>query len=103
MSTADIAELMARLGKAAVAAAAALAVASTGTKNEALTRAAAAIRARRSEILEANAQDVTAASAAALRGPLLDRLRLDAKRVEGIARSLEEIVALEDPVGTVAA
>jgi glutamate-5-semialdehyde dehydrogenase len=100
MSTTDIAELMTRLGKAAVVAASALTVASTGTKNEALTRAAAAIRARRSEILEANAQDVTAAQ---LGGPLLDRLRLDAKRVEGIARSIEEIVALEDPVGTVAA
>jgi glutamate-5-semialdehyde dehydrogenase len=103
MSTTDIAELMTRLGKAAVVAASALTVASTGTKNEALTRAAAAIRARQSEILEANARDVTAATAAELGGPLLDRLRLDAKRVEGIARSLEEIVALEDPVGTVAA
>lgn len=103
MSTTDIAELMTRLGKAAVVAASALTVASTGTKNEALTRAAAAIRARRSEILEANAQDVTAATAAELGGPLLDRLRLDAERVEGIARSVEEIVALEDPVGTVAA
>jgi len=102
MST-DIAELMNRLGKAAVAAASALARASTGTKNEALTRAAAAIRARCSEILEANAQDMSAATAAQLGGPLLDRLRLDTKRVEGIARSIEEIVALTDPVGVVAA
>jgi glutamate-5-semialdehyde dehydrogenase len=103
MSTTDIAEMMTRLGKAAVSAASTLAVASTGTKNEALARAAAAIRARRSEILEANAQDMTAATSAQLGAPLLDRLRLDAKRVEGIARSLEDIVALEDPVGTVAA
>src|SRR3981189_1056959 len=103
MSTTDIAELMTRLGKAAVAAASGWAGASPGTKKEGLPRAAAAIRARRSEILEANAQDVTAATAAELGGPLLDRLRLDAERVEGIARSVEEIVALEDPVGTVAA
>lgn len=103
MSDPDIAVLMNRLGKAAVLAASALAVASTGTKNEALTRAAAAVRARRSEILEANDQDMAAATSAQLGGPLLDRLRLDAKRVEGIARSIEEIVALEDPVGTVAA
>jgi glutamate-5-semialdehyde dehydrogenase len=103
MSTTDIAELMNRLGKAAVTAASALARASTGTKNEALTRAAAAIRARCSEILAANAQDMSAATAAQLGGPLLDRLRLDAKRVEGIARSIEEIVALADPVGVVAA
>ncbi len=99
----DICELMTRLGKAAVAAASALAVVPTETKNEALTRAAAAIRARRSEILEANARDMAAAQDASLGGPLLDRLRLDEKRVEAIARSIEEIVELPDPVGTVAA
>jgi glutamate-5-semialdehyde dehydrogenase len=99
----DISDLMTRLGKAAVAAAAALAVVPTETKNEALTRAAAAIRARRSEILEANVRDMAAAEAASLGGPLLDRLRLDEKRVEAIARSIEEIVELPDPVGTVAA
>ena len=103
MSTSEIAGLMARLGQAAVAAASVLAVTSTGTKNEALTRAAASIRTRRSEILEANARDMAAASVARLGAPLLDRLRLDAKRVEAIARSIEEIVTLTDPVGTVAA
>src|SRR6201996_1991268 len=99
----DMSELMTRLGKSAVAAATALAVVATETKNEALTRAAAAIRARRSEILEANARDMAAAQDASLGGPLLDRLRLDEKRVEAIARSIEEIVELPDPVGTVAA
>src|SRR5882757_2339027 len=103
MSTTDIAELMTRLGKAAVAASAALAVIATTTKNEALTAAAAAIRARRAEILEANARDMAAAVAAELGGPLLDRLRLDENRVEAIARSIEEIVDLADPVGTVVA
>jgi glutamate-5-semialdehyde dehydrogenase len=99
----DIREMLTRLGQAAVAAAATLAVIATETKNEALTRAAAAIRARRSEILEANARDMAAAQDASLGGPLLDRLRLDEKRVEAIARSIEEIVELPDPVGTVAA
>ena len=103
MSTTDIGVLMSGLGKAAVAAAAALAVAATATKNEALTRAASAIRARRSEILEANARDMAAAEDASLGGPMLDRLRLDERRVEAIARSIEEIVALPDPVGTIAA
>src|SRR5882724_4219508 len=98
-----IGELMQGLGKAAVSAASVLAVTSTTTKNEALTAAAAAIRARRSEILEANARDMAAAQDASLGGPLLDRLRLDEKRVEAIARSIEEIVELPDPVGTVAA
>src|SRR5262249_23208449 len=65
--------------------------------------AAAAIRARRAAILDANDRDMTAARAARLGAPLLDRLRLDSKRVEAIARSIEEIVALPDPVGTVAA
>jgi glutamate-5-semialdehyde dehydrogenase len=101
VSTTDIARLMTRLGTAAVAAASALAVIATETKNEALTRAAAAIRARRAEILEANVRDMAAAEDAQLGGPLLDRLRLDEKRVEAIARSIEEIVELPDPIGTI--
>jgi glutamate-5-semialdehyde dehydrogenase len=103
MSTGGISELMRGLGKAAVSAASVLAVTSTRTKNEALAAAAAAIRARRAQILEANDRDMTAATTAQLGAPLLDRLRLDQKRVEAIARSIEDIAALPDPVGTVAA
>src|ERR1700730_6507113 len=101
MSAGGISELMQGLGRAAVSAASVLAV--TMTKNEALAGAAAAIRARRAEILDANARDMTAATAAQLGAPLLDRLRLDEKRVEAIARSIEEIVLLPDPVGSIAA
>jgi glutamate-5-semialdehyde dehydrogenase len=104
MSSMDnIAELMTRMGKAAVAAASSLANVSPRVKDQALTGAAAAIRSRRGEILEANDRDMTAAAAAELGAPLLDRLRLDPKRVEAIARSMEEIVALPDPIGTIAA
>jgi glutamate-5-semialdehyde dehydrogenase len=104
MSSMDnIAELMTRMGKAAVAAASSLANVSPRVKDQALTGAAAAIRSRRGEILEANDRDMTAATAAELGAPLLDRLRLDPKRVEAIARSMEEIVALPDPIGTIAA
>ena len=103
MSTTEIGELMTRLGIAAVAAASALAVVGTETKNDALIRAATAIRVRRAEILEANAQDMAAAEDAQLGGPMLDRLRLDEKRVEAIARSIEEIVGLPDPIGTIVA
>ena len=103
MSAGGISELMRGLGQAAVSAASVLAMTSTKTKNEALAGAAAAIRARRTEILEANDQDMAAATAAQLGAPLLDRLRLDRKRVEAIARSIEDIAALADPVGTVAA
>jgi glutamate-5-semialdehyde dehydrogenase len=101
VSTTDIGELMMRLGKASVAASSALAVVATGTKNEALIRAAAAIRVRRAEILEANVRDMAAAEDAQLGGPMLDRLRLDEKRVEAIARSIEEIIELPDPIGTI--
>ncbi|MDB6105436.1 MAG: gamma-glutamyl phosphate reductase [Gammaproteobacteria bacterium] len=102
MSTGGISELMRDLGTAAVSAASVLAVTLTKTKNEALAAAAAAIRKRRAEILDANDRDMTAATAAQLGAPLLDRLRLDEKRVEAIARSIEDVAALPDPVGTIA-
>jgi glutamate-5-semialdehyde dehydrogenase len=98
-----IGELMEGLGKAAVEAAGVLALANTERKNTALSVAAAAVRARRSEILAANERDMSAARAAKLSGALLDRLQLDEKRVEGIARSIEEVVALPDPIGTTVA
>ena len=99
----EVGELMEGLGKAAVKAAAVLALASTQRKNVALTAAAHAVRARREEILAANERDMSAARAAKLSGAMLDRLGLDQKRVESIARSIEEVVALPDPIGTVIA
>ena len=98
-----IGELMEGLGKAAVEAAGVLALANTERKNTALSVAAAAVRARRGEILAANERDMSAARAAKLSGALLDRLQLDERRVEGIARSIEEVVALPDPIGTTVA
>ena len=98
-----IGELMEGLGKAAVEAAGVLALANTERKNTALSVAAAAVRARRDEILAANERDMSAARAAKLSGALLDRLQLDERRVEGIARSIEEVVALPDPIGTTVA
>jgi len=98
-----IGELMEGLGKAAVEAAGVLALANTERKNTALSVAAATVRARRGEILAANERDMSAARAAKLSGALLDRLQLDEKRVEGIARSIEEVVALPDPIGTTVA
>jgi glutamate-5-semialdehyde dehydrogenase len=97
----EVGELMEGLGKAAVKAAAVLALASTERKNAALTAAAYAVRAHREEILAANEHDMSAARAAKLSGAMLDRLKLDEKRVESIARSIEEVVALPDPVGTI--
>ncbi len=95
----DIAKVMDGHGREAVAAAAALALASTETKNLALAKIAAAIRASVPELLAANARDLEAARAKGTSGAMLDRLALDAKRVEAMAKGVEEIAALPDPVG----
>ena len=99
----DLAELMQRMGKLALAASDSLGVASTPLKNEALRAAAATIRARKAEILAANAQDLASARARHLSAALLDRLELNDQRVESMARGLEDIIALPDPIGSVAA
>jgi glutamate-5-semialdehyde dehydrogenase len=99
----NVADLMNRLGETAVDAALNLATASSDTKNSALSAAAATVRTRRDEILAANERDLSAAQSAGLSGALLDRLGLDEKRVAAIAQSIDDIVALADPVGTIAA
>jgi glutamate-5-semialdehyde dehydrogenase len=60
-----------------------------------------AIRARRPEILAANADDLTAAKAAGATSAFLDRLALDDKRVAAMADGIEVVRALVDPVGKV--
>ncbi len=90
---------MAAIGARARAAAGRMALASTATKNDALRAAAAAIRRDRDAILAANRRDVEAARGR-LSESMIDRLALDANRVEGIARGLEEVADLPDPVGT---
>ena len=99
----EIAAQMNALGRAAVIAASALAQANTDSKNQALKAAAAAIRSRKAEILEANRIDMEQARARNLSGALLDRLMLDDKRIESMARGIEEVIALTDPIGTVIA
>jgi glutamate-5-semialdehyde dehydrogenase len=99
----DIPAVMTRLGREARAAARELARATPEQKNKALHAAAAAIRGRAAGILAANARDVESARARNLSGALLDRLLLDEKRVEAMARGIEEVAALADPVGTVLA
>ncbi len=101
--SATIVELMQRLGRAAVAAAAELALTGTATKNTALSAAAASLRGAREAILAANAEDMREAQARGLGAAMLDRLALDAKRVEAMALGLEQVAALPDPIGTVLA
>jgi glutamate-5-semialdehyde dehydrogenase len=99
----DVPELMQELGRKAVTAAAALALAPSAVKNAALAFAAAALRAQRAVILAANERDVAAARSGGMSAALLDRLTLDYARIEAMARALQEIVALPDPIGVVAA
>ncbi len=94
-----IAEMMTAIGARARAAATSMALASTDAKNTALLAAAAAIRRDCNVILEANRRDVAAVKGK-LSASMIDRLALDAKRIEGIAKGLEEVAALPDPVGT---
>ena len=91
---------MLRRGHAARAAAEILAQTPTLAKIEALRSAAMAIRSAGPEILGANAVDLEAADRRGLAGPLRERLVLDERRVEAMARGLEEVATLPDPVGT---
>jgi len=103
VSTDRIGELMEGLGKAAMQAAGTLALAPAAQKNAALAAAAAAIRERSSGLLAANERDMAAAHAAHMSGARLERLKLDARRIEAIAQSVDDVAALPDPIGTVVA
>src|SRR6202023_1014134 len=95
----DLAAAMAEIGRLAREASAQLALAPADAKTAALKAAAAAIRSRANEILSANAEDLAEAKRGGLTAALLDRLALDPKRLEGVARGLEDIAAQPDPVG----
>lgn len=99
----DIERLMAAMGREARAAATALARAPAGARDAALEAGAAHLRARLAHILAANSDDIEAAEARGLSDALLDRLRLDEARVEAMARGMEEVRALPDPLGRVLA
>lgn len=87
------------IGARARAASYVLAVAESAVKDEALRQSAAAIRAQKAAILEANAKDMDAAKANGISGAMLDRLELNDDRIEAMAVGLEQIAELDDPVG----
>jgi len=95
----DVVALVGELGRRAKAAAVVLRTASTAAKNTALTEAARLIRGEKAAILAANAKDIDAAKKAGMSAALQDRLLLNDARVEAMARGLDDIVALPDPVG----
>ena len=90
---------MLALGRRAKGASRALREASTETRNKALRAAAAAIRARQQDILAANALDMADGQTNKVSPALLDRLMLDDKRIEAMAKGIEDVAALPDPVG----
>ncbi len=95
--------LMRDMGRKARHAAHVLALASDAQKSQALRAAAAALRSRAGEIQAANGEDMAAAQARGTAGSFLDRLKLDDGRIEAMARGLEDIANLPDPVGRVLA
>jgi glutamate-5-semialdehyde dehydrogenase len=97
----DLREYCAELARRAKAAAARLAQIGGDAKNRWLRESAALLRSRSSAILAANQQDLAAAPRYGLDDAQIDRLRLNAARIEGIAKGLEEVAALSDPVGEV--
>jgi glutamate-5-semialdehyde dehydrogenase len=94
---------MLELGRNARAAAHVLALAPPERKNRALAAMAAAIRGSQTVILAANAEDVAEAKSAGVAASFVDRLTLDAKRIEAMAAGIDVVRELEDPVGTVLA
>jgi glutamate-5-semialdehyde dehydrogenase len=94
-------EQMTRLARQAREASRQLAQLTTAEKNGCLLAMAGAIEASGKAIQEANASDVEQAASAGLSNAMLDRLRLDDKRVAAMAKGLREVAALPDPVGRV--
>ena len=94
-------ELVQAKAQAAKQAAAKLAVTSTAVKNAALLAMAAALEAQQAEILAANERDMTAAAAKGMKSSMLDRLKLTAARISGMADGLRQVAGLADPVGNV--
>jgi glutamate-5-semialdehyde dehydrogenase len=97
----DVQTYMVSVGKAARAAASAIARADTATKNRALLAAAEALTRGSDALLAANARDVDAARAAGLDAPMVDRLTLSPKTIATMAQGLAEVAALPDPVGEI--
>lgn len=94
-------ELVKAKAQAAKQAAAKLAVTSAAVKNAALLAMAAALETQQAEILAANERDMAAAAAKGMKSSMLDRLKLTAERIGGMADGLRQVAGLADPVGNV--
>ena len=97
----DIRSIMQKLGNRARSAAAELARAPNEAKIVALREAANAIRGHLGDILMANQKDIAAAQANGVTDAFIDRLHLDEARIEAVARGLDDVAVLPDPVGEI--
>src|SRR6266566_1635070 len=103
MDADDLRNEVLRCGRRARAAARALARMSTERKNAALLAMADQLCASAGAILQANGKDVAKATADQLSLAMIDRLRLDEKRIQAMANGIRQVAALDDPVGNVIA
>lgn len=101
MTSTDLQATIAHMGAAARAASARLAAASTASKNAALLALARLLRERPRSLRDANERDVSAAVAAGLAAPLVDRLKLTDKIIDTVAQGCEQIAAMPDPIGEI--
>lgn len=97
----DVTAYMAQVGQQARAASRIIGKANTGIKNQALLAIAAAIDARRAELISANQQDMANGKANGLDAALLDRLELTPARIDAMIEGLQQVAALPDPVGEI--
>jgi glutamate-5-semialdehyde dehydrogenase len=97
----NVADLMADIGRKARDASRILGAVKAEQKNAALAAAAAALRANAGAIKDANSKDMDAAKAKGLSGAMLDRLELNDARIDAMAKGLEDIAQLNDPVGEI--
>lgn len=89
------------LGRKAKAAESFIAAASTMQKNNALSAISKALTENAALIISENSKDLEAAAQNGMSAAMQDRLRLDEKRIAGMAKSVDELVALNDPVGEI--
>lgn len=92
---------MLEIGRSANAAAIKLSNVDTAAKNSALLKIADALKDRAGEIKEKNSVDLDAADKKGITGAMLDRLKLDDKRIDGMAEGVREVAVLPDPVGEI--
>lgn len=96
-----VVELMQRLGRQAKAASALMAKANTATKNAALRRLSALLRANVASLQAENAKDIERAIAAGLAAPMVDRLKLNAAVIETVAQGCDQLAAMPDVIGEI--